>query len=537
MVEQAEKQLLAEYLDIETIQSKKEGLERLKDYFDGKRPFCEVHSFLIDSVLGSENSGYQAYVGKVRGKQIQLKITQDMQQVFRTGGSILATPKEDEFYKWIDFLSVDQNGYIIPPIPLASCKVDYGVRKFNFISWYGSENQLFLDYLGGQLNIDPSRLRSFRAGVIRGVKSLNRIAIGYVNNTSVDTLVVKSHLTEIGSEVIMKPRQDSVKDYSWVEGYASNKDGEEQLVCSRRFFRGEKRLYPWKGPEVQTFIDWVLGKLSFDEVNPLTVIPDNQSLMIVLEGSQQNNITINLKDHSLIPGVDSVILVPTKDNLYEWIEIHKAQDSDQNNNLPIASFRVKREGKRKLDGTWPGPVKQRYIDFLDNKLDIAALDPLHCTVGANKYIYLFRYRGKPVQLGLKNIGSLFTPGEVTTVTPSVTNEQFVVTVTGQSQQCEVFVVNRNNLKINSSKPLRNLKTPKPEGYWTIDKVVKEANEFYKSQGDISQSLLAKAGRQDLVSAIRDIVGGMIPLKERLGVTLHKKVSSEDADGALGRLIS
>lgn len=63
---------------------------------------------------------------------------------------------------------------------------------------------------------------------------------------------------------------------------------------------------------------------------------------------------------------------------------------------------------------------------------------------------------------------------------------------------------------------------KPEGYWTPERVRLEANEFYQSEGEINQRLLGSKDRQDLLAAIRKYPGRTGQLRTDINIESPRK---------------
>lgn len=67
---------------------------------------------------------------------------------------------------------------------------------------------------------------------------------------------------------------------------------------------------------------------------------------------------------------------------------------------------------------------------------------------------------------------------------------------------------------------------KPHGYWTEQQIEQETLEFYQAEGALSGKLLRSRDRGDLKSAIdENYDGGMIALKQKLGIKITKKPST------------
>ncbi|MEK7616806.1 MAG: hypothetical protein AAB414_02030 [Patescibacteria group bacterium] len=73
---------------------------------------------------------------------------------------------------------------------------------------------------------------------------------------------------------------------------------------------------------------------------------------------------------------------------------------------------------------------------------------------------------------------------------------------------------KDNLGIVSSQ--------KPNGYWTHDRIVNEAVEFYMEHGQLSRASLHQASKDDLEAAIKKHAGGLAALRKELGIVTQRK---------------
>lgn len=84
-------------------------------------------------------------------------------------------------------------------------------------------------------------------------------------------------------------------------------------------------------------------------------------------------------------------------------------------------------------------------------------------------------------------------------------------------------------------------TRKPEGYWTVETIEKEAREFYERNGTLSFAQMRKAKRDDLLNAIVAHYPGRInALKEKFGIggrgNLGENVHPDRANEQLAKLL-
>lgn len=80
---------------------------------------------------------------------------------------------------------------------------------------------------------------------------------------------------------------------------------------------------------------------------------------------------------------------------------------------------------------------------------------------------------------------------------------------------------------------------RPDGFWTIEAVEREAIEFFKSSGLLSTPTLLLQGRADLLNAIWAYPGRMKGLKEKLGISEANQelpISPDQANEQLAKLV-
>lgn len=63
---------------------------------------------------------------------------------------------------------------------------------------------------------------------------------------------------------------------------------------------------------------------------------------------------------------------------------------------------------------------------------------------------------------------------------------------------------------------------KAKGYWTMENIRQEAEEFYRQKGGLSRVLLQQAGRTDLEDAIKKYAGGLEVFKKEIGLETQRK---------------
>lgn len=382
--------------------------------------------------------------------------------------------------------------------------------------------QLFLDYLRGDEAIEPSMLMSFKKRVDLGVHKGRYIGIGHIGGKAVYTHL-PIHI-DSGEEVTFVPNYDSVRKYFWFNIFVSDEKGNVTGKFSKRILKEERRLCEWKGPNVQTIVDWVSGSVPLSLVKPVTLPVERKILF--LESSRDRNLCLTLK--RAVSKGDKVTLVCQEDELYKWIDVYKEDVPDGGERASIASYRVvKREGVYRLDSKWSGPERQRYIDYLNGEIEFSKLQPLRVMIYENGSIYLFPYARKVIHANIRSFPE-FNPGDVLIFSPTLEDEDYLwlkVVQEKNDSNSVVFRLNKKNMSL--VRVVEGTPEFRQSGYWSRERIENEAIEIYQREGILSGTLLRKLKRDDLVGAIfQRYPGKMIQLKKNLGISIPAKLTKE-----------
>lgn len=76
--------------------------------------------------------------------------------------------------------------------------------------------------------------------------------------------------------------------------------------------------------------------------------------------------------------------------------------------------------------------------------------------------------------------------------------------------------------MHALKVVLEMKTIKPDGYWTTERIEQEALDFYLSHGALTDAVLNERGRADLAGALSKYPGRMSELKRKLGIAATEK---------------
>lgn len=266
-------------------------------------------------------------------------------------------------------------------------------------------------------------------------------------------------------------------------------------------------------PEVQSFIAWVNGDLPIDEAQQLKVSLKNRPSALYINEKPDSQIIVNLRNNAVIAESKEVLLKPYKDELYEWVEVYGFKNEEPRF---VSYYRVTRDSPIKIQ-TWIGPVKQRYVDFLDNKIPFSSLSPLARVVQSNK-LSLLRYKGKDLTL---TIGDQLPTGTPLEVVPVMNEGNLALEVRKEGGEIfRVYVYDSKTLTFR----IKGL-DQKPHGYWTQEAIIEEAREYLRVHGNIKPANIKK-DRPDLHTQIQRLPDGFVGVGKVLGLNEKPQVNKE-----------
>ncbi len=281
---------------------------------------------------------------------------------------------------------------------------------------YKRGDELFLDYLQQENTVDPSQLKNFIVNISNSKRAFIPIKSGIGKH--IEIFIPRSESLRPGQRIICRPHYDEALDCIWLEGYV-REGGKERRIFLRRFPKKERTVYRSKEPGIQSLADWIHGLIPFDRTQSVVITMEQKHKTINFARSDEKKIIIQLHK---IPGLsqfDKVKLVPQKDEVYEWLEVHKMSEDD--NSTRLSTYRISREKPQQLDGSWPGPERQRLREFLDGSLSPdKQLIPFTLPIKSGGRFYLIVYKGKSVELHLPP--SLLPPGKTITISPTINAE-------------------------------------------------------------------------------------------------------------------
>lgn len=300
-------------------------------------------------------------------------------------------------------------------------------------------NELFLDYLRQDNTQNPLQLKEFMAKVSRN----NLIHMGSINRKAIQIFIPQRESLQPGKRIICRPKYDETLGYTWLEGFIRENAKEKQLF-SKRFYRGDPNLYNWRGPDIQSLVDWIHGLIPLEKVKTGEISLDNRSKTITLERTSASSIIIQLHASPSVSQFDRVSLIPKQDEYSEWLEVHKIQEDGGITRL--LTYRIDRSKQNKLDGSWLGPERERLKEFLEGKLSPDKLTPFVLPVKSGGRFYPIVLNGKSVELHLPP--SLFLLGKKIAVVPTVNTEgNLMLSIsTDESHTHQKFIFDKQSSK-------------------------------------------------------------------------------------------
>lgn len=489
--------------------SQEEGLHSLRNYFRGNNSFEELTPFVVNEASKLRGSGrFFLRVGKIGRSDICIYANNDLAKFLGNKIPVLALPRQDLDlgYQWLDFYPLESHMGVNLSFPISSYRVDRENSKVITKGWFGPERQAFIDYMSG-VDIALQNLRPFKANV----SGAQIVIFGYIGEKQVKTRINDPAL--IGQEILFRPKFDEERGYFWIEGYVEE-NGEERFVCTRRVLRGATSFpeVTWKGPEIQSMIDWISGKLPIKLASALVFKIDDSSNQITLTIAENKKVVFGMKDNSKLEGATELRLIPKEDNLYRWIEV--CRDKAGSDTELVSYYRIisSENGDVRVSGMWIGPELQRYADYLDGSITFDKLKPIATTVQPFGFLDLFTFRNKrlSLQLGRENLPA----GTIVNIIPTLDDGELILEVTTGYVTAVVrrFKYDSQNYSFRTVQPMGDFN--KHRGYWTKDNIETEVKTIWENNGSLSNL------PNDVHSAIRKIYsGGMSALLEKLGIFL------------------
>lgn len=422
----------------------------------------------------------------------EISFGQGVREAYTKSGAVIFIIKEDEKlgYKWIDVYAVDGDR-IDANAKIGSVRINTEEGKIGSQGWHGPEQQAFLEYITGNLDVeDPDVLQPFVVKV-----PARKVYLGGIGGKNIEVpfneRVIRS------DDVVIVPRYNRSFGYFWIEGYGKDDHEREAPLFSRRVTVSNKpvedaQITEWKGPQIQSLVDWAYGKLptSLLEEAEVSIDPQTKHSHIHLEAP---NLAIRLNKNSAFDKAQPIYLIARENELYRWIEVQQ-NNPDGSRRLVSRLFLDTSSGKPALIGRWQGPERQAVVDYIDDRIDKAHLDKITGILGSGKVVYVANYHGKNLRIVLRSTG--FSEGEIVTLTPFVDEEGnlvFEVTKIDDPNNVMAKAIFDKGTKQFKTRSLEAALNRKPFGYWDPEKIKEMAMQIYGERGDLTyESLLDEA---------------------------------------------
>jgi hypothetical protein len=436
-------------------------------------------------------------------------------EALETTGAVVFVPKEDERfgYRWIDIYQMDEEGLIDHSNTIGSLRINTEHGRIESQGWYGPEQQVFMDFISGRLQLDdPNEIPPF---IVRNPKG-NTIYFGRDGDRYITT--------SFGGKTTAKnftiiPRYDHTLGYFWIEGYEQG-DSAEPLF-TRRVLAGESfediKIIDWKGPQIQSLIDWAYGKIETAILQEVEILFDpaikHSNLYF-----EQPHLKINLSGNRELKREQPVYAIPREKGPYKWIDIQQDKESGKRKTVSSALLETALDGKPTLRAGWQGYEKQALADYIDGRIDFSLLEPIVVTLNGVRQAHLMRYKDKALVVALRS--TIFKEGDGVTFTPTVDGDgNLILEVTKSDNPDQVLAkcsYNPENNSFNTTSLEAALsQSRKPLHYWTPEKIREMALQIAELHGDLASNI---TNSSELNAAITSrYEGGWVALRRDIGL--------------------
>lgn len=455
----------------------------------------------------------------IRGDIPDITLNSDVMQAYDSNGAVIFIPKEDTRfnYKWIDIYGVSEGNRVNLSNKVGSLRINTEQRRIESHGWYGPEQQAFLDCISGKLAVDDfNKLPSFVVKTPQGTD----IYFGKIGRKPITSTF---HEETHAEQLTIVPRHNQQLDYFWIDGYETNVSLKRPLI-TRRILIGESpeniKIADWKGPQIQSIIDWAYGKLPTSMLEEAEVLVDQdiKHSNIYLEVP---NLTVYLNGNNKFDRTQPIYLVAREKGPYKWLEV---QQDDQNSGCrrTISLLYVNQSSsKPSFNGKWPGPERQALLDYIDGIGISEDLEGIVAKLDSNRIAFITKYKGKDLKLALRS--TAFNAGEEVVLMPVIDSEGNLTLMVAKIIDPEkvlarsVFIKETNSFKTTSLEAsLSQLR--KPLGYWTEEEIRNRARELVEISGDLSSKLIIPKQDGSFASAVsRNYPGGWVQLRRDIGI--------------------
>ncbi len=474
--------------------------------------------------IGRQKQGPYSWISMPKPLSM-IALGSEVTAAYEETGVLLFVPRGSErfSYRWVDIYQAGEDFSADLNDRVDSLRINPETGKFEKKGWFGPEQQPFMDYLAGNLEIeDPNTLPSFRVKRSRNDAAL----LGRVNNTDLK-VNFKSDLDPF-TVIDVVPRYVPKKEYFWIEGYKTGDTERTNPLFTRRAIAGESpSISEWRGPGIQSIVDWTYGKLQTPEVEEVEhkLDQNTKNSAITLEGSK---LMVYLDKNASLTREDPIFLNAKEKGPYRWLE---AQQADQEGTRRVVSRVLisASEGKPVLQGGWMGPERQALKDFIEEKANNDALYNFDALINSNGQINLFVSEGEAIKIGgFRN--SAFNTGETVVLSPSVNeSNKLVLTVTRPNDPAVVVAQATFERETNSFHTI--IVGRKPTRQWNQEMLLEKAKEIAGETGDITYKISVQEDRAFANTVSSKYPGGWPKLRKDLGITQVDKTGAyQDEDG-------
>ena len=500
--------------------SQRAGLDRMLDFLVGNVGFQDLKPVYLTDIRPKENKRFGKIYGEVHVKRgvPALSFEERVYQEYQKHGVLILVPNQDtQFdYVWFDLYPFN-NGAVDFNTELSSIRLNRETGKIEIAGWYGPEKQAFLDYSSGKLALaDNVALPVFKGRVYKN----GDIYIGRTNNTNI-RILFNSPILEPGSEAVIDPNIDRDRGYFWVEGYAPDDIARSGKLFSRRVVQGDDgkvEIIDWKGPEIQSLIDWCHDRLPIGLTKEAAVAFDPKiSIPQVFLGAE--NMLIRLRNNPNFDRNRPAYLVAREKNIYKWIAVE--QDDIEGKRVVIRTSLVEKiGGNPTLNSNWPGIERQLILGYLHGRVKSEQLESFIANVASGGFVYVARYHSKDLKLALRSIA--FRTLDKVLLSPLIDDDgnlAFNVTKTDDPDTILArakFDKNTNSFKTSSFESALS-QSRKPMGHWTLDRIAELATRVVETHGDLTIELAHEQFPGISAQVSSKYPGGWIGLRRDLGL--------------------
>lgn len=445
----------------------------------------------------------------------EITLDSSVNEALETTGAVVFVPKEDKRfgYRWIDIYQMDEEGVIGRSNTIGSLRINTEHGRIESQGWYGPEQQAFMDFISGRLQLDdPNEIPPF---TVRNPKG-NTIYFGRVGDRYITTPFGGKTTAE---NFTIVPHYDHTLGYFWIEGCEQGNIAEP--LFTRRVVIGgsfeDIKIIDWKGPQIQSLIDWAYGKIETAALQEVKILFDpaikHSNLYF-----EQPHLKINLSGNRELKREQPVYAIPREKGPYKWIDIQQDEESGKRKTVSLALLETALDGKPTLRAGWQGYEKQALADYIDGQLDFSLLEPIVVTLSGVRQAHLMVYKNKALVVALRS--TIFKEGDGVTFTPTEDGDgNLILEVTKSDNPDQVLAKCSYNPESNSfnttSLEAALSQSRKPLHYWTPEKIREMALQIVELHGDLASNITNSSEFNAAITSRYE--GGWVALRRDIGL--------------------